>query len=123
MKIQSYKDLIVWQKAMSMVEVVYNLTQMLPKEELFSLTNQIRRAAVSVPSNIAEGSARYSNKDTARFADIAIGSLAEVETQLIIAKELNYISDISLVIDLVKKVYALLIGYRNYLNNDTNLTT
>ena len=118
-----YQELEVWKNSIELVKTIYQITEKFPQKEQFGLISQIRRAVISIPSNIAEGSARYSNKDTARFADIAIGSLAEVETQLIIAKELNYISDISLVIDLVKKVYALLIGYRNYLNNDTNLTT
>lgn len=118
-----YQELEVWKKSIELVKEIYKITENLPQSELFGLTSQIRRAVISIPSNIAEGSARYSNRETARFADIAIGSLAEVETQIIIEKELNYISDISKEINLLKKVYALLIGYRNYLNNDTNLST
>ena len=118
-----YQELEVWKKSIELVKTIYQVTEKFPQKEQFGLVSQIRRAIVSIPSNIAEGSARYSNRDTARFADIAIGSLAEVETQLIIAKELNYISNISSVTDLLKNVYALLIGYRNYLNNDKNLTT
>ena len=92
MQIQSYKDLIAWQKAMDLVQLVYQATKQFPKEELYGLTNQLRRAAVSVPSNIAEGQARKSTAEFRNFLSIARGSLAEVETQLIIAERLNYIS-------------------------------
>jgi four helix bundle protein len=91
MTVQSYKDLIVWQKSMAMVKVIYRLTQVFPKEELYGLTNQLRRAAVSVPSNIAEGQARQGKAEFRNFLSIARGSLAEVETQLLIAQDLNYI--------------------------------
>ena len=96
MTVQSYKDLIVWQKAMLIVKVVYKLTQGFPKEELYGLTNQIRRAAVSVPSNIAEGQARRGKAEFKNFLSIARGSLAEVETQLLIAQDLNYINHVQL---------------------------
>ncbi|WPL18257.1 four helix bundle protein [Thiorhodovibrio winogradskyi] len=93
MSVQSYKDLIVWQKALDLVEIVYQVTRVFPKEELYALTNQLRRAAVSIPSNIAEGHARSSTRDFHRFLSIARGSLAEVETQLLIAQRLGYLSD------------------------------
>lgn len=89
--IKSYRDLIVWQKAMDLVELVYQATKKFPKEELYGLTNQIRRAAVSVPSNIAEGHARNSTAEYRNFLSMARGSLAEVETQLLIAVRLKYI--------------------------------
>lgn len=92
MQVKSYKDLIVWQKAMDLVEVVYQVTKLFPKEELYGLTNQLRRAAVSVPSNIAEGHARNSTAEYRNFLSMARGSLAEVETQLLIAKRLKYIN-------------------------------
>ena len=85
-----YKDLIVWQSAMDLTTQVYRLTKTLPKEELYGLTNQLRRAAVSIPSNIAEGNARTSKSDYARFLSIARGSCAEVETQLLICVRLDY---------------------------------
>lgn len=91
MQVKSYKDLIVWQKSMDLVEMVYQVTKEFPKEELYGLTNQLRRAAVSVPSNIAEGQARSSTAEFRNFLSIARGSLAEVETQLLIAERLNYI--------------------------------
>ena len=92
MQVKSYKDLIVWQKAMDLVEMVYRATKTFPKEELYGLTNQLRRAVVSIPSNIAEGQARKSTAEFRNFLSIARGSLAEVETQLLIARRLSYIN-------------------------------
>ena len=91
--IKSYKDLIVWQKAMDLAEEIYLLTKVFPREEIYSLTNQIRRAAISIPSNIAEGHARKSISEYRQFLSIAQGSLAEVETQLLLAIRLNYQSE------------------------------
>jgi len=91
MQVKSYKDLIVWQKAMDLVAMVYQETKRFPKEELYGLTNQLRRAAVSVPSNIVEGHARNSTAEYRNFLSMARGSLAEVETQLLIAERLKYI--------------------------------
>ncbi|MBK1631987.1 four helix bundle protein [Thiohalocapsa halophila] len=90
MGIQDYRELIVWQKAMDLVIEVYRLTRAFPRDELYGLTNQIRRAAVSIPSNIAEGQARQSKADFRNFLSIAKGSRAEVETQLTIAVRLQY---------------------------------
>ncbi|MBN1905585.1 MAG: four helix bundle protein [Deltaproteobacteria bacterium] len=92
MEVKSYQDLIVWQKAMDLVEIVYQATKKFPKEELYGLTNQIRRAAVSIPSNIAEGHARNSTAEFRNFLSIAQGSKAEVETQILIAQRLQYIA-------------------------------
>ena len=88
--VKSHKDLIVYQKALDLVEQVYRLSRSFPDSEKFSLTSQIRRASVSVPSNIAEGAGRKSKKEFVQFLYIAIGSLNEVETQLEIAKRLQY---------------------------------
>ena len=93
MVIQDFRDLKVWQVAMQLATVVYTLTHSFPKSEAFGLTSQMQRAAVSVPSNIAEGHARDSTKEFLRFISIAMGSLAEVETQLILAHKLNYIEE------------------------------
>ena len=87
----NYRDLIVWQKAMDLVQAVYKITAGFPKEELYGLTSQLRRAAVSIPSNIAEGQGRRTTGDFQRFLAIANGSLREVETQILIAKRLNYL--------------------------------
>lgn len=86
--IHSYKDLIVWQKAMTLVMETYKITKDLPKEELFALTSQMRRAAVSIPSNIAEGKLREHLKECKQFFLIAFGSGGELETQIEIAKRL-----------------------------------
>lgn len=92
MTVKSYRDLIVWQKAMDLVQMVYQVTKQFPKDELYGLTNQVRRAAVSVPSNVAEGQARNSTAEFRNFLSIARGSLAEVETQLLIATRLEYMT-------------------------------
>lgn len=89
-KIQSFKDLIVWQKATDLVIKIYDLTQHFPKEELYGLSSQMRRCAVSIPSNIAEGSNRGTRKDFSQFLRIAYGSGAELETQIEISKRLSF---------------------------------
>ena len=91
-KIECYRDLLVWQKAMELVTEVYRVTGRFPDDEKFGITAQIRRAAVSVPSNIAEGYGRNMLKDYIRFLRVARGSLLELETQVIISKNLKYIS-------------------------------
>jgi four helix bundle protein len=89
----SYKDLRVWGKGRALVKVVYHLTKAFPKEELFGLTSQIRRAAVSIPSNIAEGSQRSSDREFANYVLIARGSIAELETQLLLSVDIGYLSN------------------------------
>src|SRR6185369_11593757 len=91
MAVQSYRQLVVWQKAMELVKLVYDLTRKFPKEELFGLTLQIRKAVVSVPSNIAEGQGRRSTREFTRHLSIAYGSLMETETQGMIAEMQLYI--------------------------------
>jgi len=87
----SYRDLSVWQLAMNLTEAVYAVTRTFPQIELYALANQLQRAAVSIPSNIAEGHARNTTRDYLRFVSIAMGSLAEVETQIELAARLNYL--------------------------------
>jgi len=89
---RSYRELVAWRKAMKFVIEIYQATQDFPSEERYGLTNQLRRAAVSVPSNIAEGQARFSQKEFHHFLSIARGSMAEIETQLCLAKDLQYLS-------------------------------
>ncbi|OPY76853.1 MAG: hypothetical protein A4E64_01334 [Syntrophorhabdus sp. PtaU1.Bin058] len=96
-KIKNFKDLKVWQKGIEIVIDTYALTKKFPKEELYSLTTQIKRSAISIPSNIAEGFKRFHIKENKQFFYVAQASLAELETQLIIAKELDFISEIALV--------------------------
>ena len=89
-KINSYKDLIVWQKSMELVKEVYKITAKYPKSELYGLTSQTRRSVVSIPSNIAEGRRRGTKKDFRHFLVVAFGSGAELETQIEIAKSLSF---------------------------------
>ena len=112
----NHKDLDVWKKSVDLVLKIYNITKQFPKEEMFGLVNQMRRAAVSIPSNIAEGCARFSDKDTLRFIDIAFGSVAELETQLIIAEQLGYCKSCEIMSD-IDKVEKLLSGLRRHLKN------
>lgn len=102
--IKSYKDLLIWQKGIVLVVKVYKLVKTFPKEELFSLTSQIKRASVSIPSNISEGYGRNTDKSFSHFLDISRGSLNELETQLIIAKELDFITDFDLYIEVLSLI-------------------
>ena len=90
---QTYRELIVWQKSMDLVEEVYKLVRRLPKEETYALSDQMRRAVVSIPSNIAEGYGRNAPKEYVRFLNIARGSKHEIETQLLICVRLHYLND------------------------------
>jgi len=103
---QHYKDLIAWQKAMELVIAVYDATDGFPKREMYSLTDQIRRASVSIPSNIAEGQAHYSHREFLHYLRHARGSLAELETQILIAQKRLYLPD-SLAKDLLQKMDEL----------------
>src|SRR6185437_7821701 len=93
MSLKSYKDLIVWQRSIELVKEIFLLTDSFPKSELYGLTSQMRRAAVSIPSNIAEGYGRNSRKEYNHALAIAYGSALELETQLLIAKELSFIQE------------------------------
>ena len=88
-----YRELIVWQKSIQLVKLVYDNTKSFPKDEQYGLTNQIRRSAVSIPSNIAEGYGRFQTNDNIRFLQIARGSLFELQTQIEIAKMLEYLTE------------------------------
>ncbi|WP_296149702.1 four helix bundle protein [uncultured Flavobacterium sp.] len=87
-----FRTLLIWQKSMTLVTSVYQITKSFPKEELFGLTSQLRRCSISIPSNIAEGSGRESNKEYVRFLNISVGSLFELQTQLEIAKNIDYLT-------------------------------
>lgn len=91
-----FKDLEIWKLSRKFCSEIYNITSSFPENEKFGLTNQLRRASVSVPSNIAEGCSRSSNKDFLRFLEIAIGSIYEIETQLLISFDLGYINQFKL---------------------------
>ena len=109
-----HKDLEAWKLSMDLVIKIYKITRCFPENEKFTLTSQICRAAVSIPSNIAEGCGRGSDKDTLRFLDIALGSSAELETQLLIAQALEYADMQNILMDL-DKINALIYGLKKYL--------
>lgn len=117
MTVKDYRELIAWQKAMDLVEMVYRVTGKLPNSELYGLTSQLRRAAVSVPSNIAEGQGRSTTRDFLNFLSIANGSLKEVETQVLISQRLGYIDQqqTSQLIKLTTEVGRVLSGLTNSL--------
>jgi four helix bundle protein len=113
MKINNYRDLIAWQKSMDLAAEVHMLSKMIPKDELYGLTSQLRRAAVSVPSNIAEGQAGNSTAEFRNFLSIAKGSLAELDTQLMLAQRFNFVTSqqaakaSSLAVEISKMLYVL----------------
>jgi four helix bundle protein len=107
--VRTHKDLDVWKKAMDLAAKVYSLTARFPKEELYGLTSQIRRSAVSIPSNIAEGAARHSRKEFIQFLHIASGSVAELETQLLLAVRMGLIPGDS-IISHIEEVRKPLLG-------------
>ena len=120
MKVQHYRELIVWQKAMQLVKEIYTVTKKLPKEELYGLVGQMQRAAVSIPSNIAEGQARTGTKEFANFLSIANGSKAELQTQLLICVDIGYFteSDIKNAMDLSEEVGKMLTSLIQKLTTD-----
>ena len=119
----SYKNLIVWQKSILLVKMIYQITQKFPSDEKFGLISQMRRAVVSVPSNIAEGQARRTTGDYIRFVSTAEGSLAELETQLIISIELNFCTKANTenCFELMLEIRKMLNALRRTLINKTNL--
>ena len=109
-----YQDLEAYKSSMDLVVEVYQITRVFPCEEQFGLIPQIRRAVVSIPSNIAEGCARHSDKESFRFINIALGSLAELETQVILSQRLGYIKNVDEILDKIKRINALVTGLRKY---------
>jgi len=110
-----HKDLDAWKVSVDLSVEMYSITKSFPKEEMFGLVQQIRRAAVSVPSNIAEGCARSSSKETIHFLYISLGSLAELETQMIISHKLDYIKEVDEIIAKLNKVKQIILGLVRYL--------
>lgn len=109
--INSYKDLIVWQRSMELVTEIYKITELFPKSELYGIVSQMRRAAISIPSNIAEGRKRSTRKDFRQFLIIAYASASELETQIEISKRLNFTE-----IEKYEKVDKLLLEVMKMLN-------
>jgi len=114
-------DLDVWKLSIELVKDIYEITKFFPKEELFGLTSQIKRAAISIPSNIAEGASRQTNREFIQFLYISLGSASELETQLIIAKELGFIEieqmqKVNIKVENIKKMLLGLINYKKRQN-------
>lgn len=120
MVINNCKDLIVWQKSIDFVVSVYLLVKQLPKEETYALSDQIRRAVVSIPSNIAEGSSRNTTKEYIQFLYIALGSASEVETQIIIGQRIGYFKDIQNYIDNINEIKKMINGLISSLKRKVN---
>ena len=116
-KTNTHKDLDVWKLGIELVKDIYILTKNFPKNEQFGMVAQMRRCAVSIPSNIAEGAARNSRKEYLQFLYISLGSMSELETQLIISEELNYIKD-SVAIEKLKILRKNMLNFIKYMKND-----
>ena len=113
LKSRSFRDLDVWKLSIEIVKNIYQITNKFPNSEIYGLTSQLRRSAISIPSNIAEGQGRNSSKEFRQFLGIALGSLAELETQLIIAKEIEYLTGENLIplltdLDVIRKMIKAL---------------
>jgi four helix bundle protein len=117
---RKHRDLLVWQKSIELVTLVYRLTESFPKHEQFGLTNQLRRAATSVPANIAEGAARSTRKDLLHFLVIARGSLSEIDTLVEIAGNLGYLENKMELQETVNQVAGLLARLRSSLNESAS---
>lgn len=116
--LKTHRDLDCWQRAINLVTVIYKTTAKYPKEEIYGITSQIRRSAVSVPSNIAEGASRSSKNEFSHFLSISLGSLSELETQIIISQNLFFIenNESELILDEISIIKRMLIGLRNNIN-------
>ena len=110
---RTFKDLFIWQKSMTLVTKTYQITQTFPKEELFGLTSQIRRSAISIPSNIAEGFGRDGNKEFYRFVTISLSSLFEFQTQIEIAKNINFLKEeeFNIIYNETRELEAMIVSF------------
>ncbi len=124
-KPKHYKELLVWQKGMTLVKIVYRLTSRFPAEERYGLTSQMRRAAISVPSNIAEGQARRGTNEFLQFLSIAEGSLAELDTQLSLSVELGFAqqADVDLALKEIDELQKMLVALKRKLSSFSPLAT
>ena len=112
--VKTHKDLDVWKEAMALAKEIYELTKNFPKEETYGLVSQIRRAAVSIPSNIAEGAARNSNKEFIQSLYVSLGSLAELETQLLLSRDLGFLKNEE-INGRIERIRKMLLGLIKYL--------
>ena len=118
-EIKTHKDLLVWKKSIDLVEQIYKFTKQFPKEELYGITNQMRRYAVSIPANIAEGSGRKNKAEFIQFLHIALGSASELETHLIISQRLGFLSSNSYdeIMNALNEIIKMICGLINSLNS------
>ncbi|MDO3391534.1 four helix bundle protein [Bacteroides sp. ET489] len=116
---KTHKDLLVWKKSIDLVEQIYKFTKQFPKEELYGITNQMRRCAVSIPANIAEGSGRKNKAEFIQFLHIALGSASELETHLIISQRLGFLSSNSYdeIMNALNEIIKMICGLINSLNS------
>lgn len=114
---KDHKDLDVWKQSMVLVEDIYTLTKNFPSDEKYGLSSQIKRAVVSVPSNIAEGAGRKGDKEFIQFLYIAMGSLSELETQLILANRLQFTNSVESYLSQIEKIKKMLFGLIRFVNN------
>ena len=114
-EVLTHKDLDVWKMSMDLVEDIYNSTKSFPRAEMYGLISQMRRSAISVPSNIAEGAARKSKAENLQFLYIALSSLSELETQILISGRLNYLGDSDMPLSLLVEIRKKLLNYIKYI--------
>lgn len=116
----NFRNLLIWQKSMVLVTKIYTVTNNFPKEEVFGLTSQIKRSAISIPSNIAEGLGRESNKEFLRFLNISIGSLFELQTQLEIAKNIIYLDEETFnnLYENTRELERMIVSFTNKIKNN-----
>ena len=121
-EIKTHKDLLVWKKSIDLVEQIYTFTKQFPKEELYGITNQMRRCAVSIPANIAGGSGRKNKAEFIQFLHIALGSASELETHLIISQRLGFLSSNSYdeIMNALNEIIKMICGLINSLNSTRN---
>ena len=116
-RIRSHKDLKIWQMSMDLVDDTYKLTKSFPRDERYCLTEQMRRAAISIPSNMSEGAGRESTKEFLYFLSISTGSLSELETQFLIAQRQKYVDDIADILSKIMKIKIMINGLKNKLKS------
>ncbi len=118
-QVKSYKDLLVWQKGITLVEWIYRITREFPQSEEYGLKSQMRRAAVSIPSNVAEGSVRHSSAEYTRYISIALGSVAELDTQVELAKRLGFVQEVEAgsLVESCQELGRMLNGLRRSITN------
>ena len=113
---KNHKDLDVWKQSMLLAEQIYNLTKDFPTDEKYGLISQMKRAVISIPSNIAEGAARKGNKEFVQFMYIAMGSLSELETKILLSQRLQFVNSVDNYLDQIEKIKQMLFGLIRYIS-------